>query len=675
MRNKFNLLALAMLFVLGVVSSGFCQFKVVGYTPSWGNNISTIQYNKLTHINYAFVLPNANGSLQGVDGTKLSSLVSDAHASNVKVLIAVGGWNDGDDSAFETLAANSTSRDNLVNNLVNLVNQYGLDGVDIDWEYPNDGSSATNFSTLMSQLSTAMHSRGKLLTAAVVATGGSSILNSVFGYVDYLNLMAYDGGGSNHSTYDYAVQSLNYWTGRGLPASKAVIGVPFYGRSSSEYVSYSDILARGGNPNADFFNGIGYNGIPTIKSKTNLAFDRSAGGIMIWELSQDVNNQNSLLTAINEVVVARSGGGVPSNLAKGKPVTVSSTEAGSNVGANAVDGSYATRWSSTYADNQWVRIDLGSSYNVNRVKITWEAAYSSNYRIEVSADGSTGWTAIKTVSNKTSAAADDWTGLSGTGRYLRVWGVTRATQWGISIFEIETYGTPSGGGTSNLALNKTVTTTSNENTTYTGSKAVDGNTATRWSSAYANNQNFIVDLGASYNISRVRIAWEAAYARDYQVQFSTNNINWTTVRELFGKTSAAADDWTGINQVARYVKVYCINRATTYGFSFWELEVYEGSAGGGIAQGAQEITAEHSIEVQAYPNPARDNVTVKFSSEWQQPEGGIITLHDASGKQLVKNDMHGDQHTFDLSELPTGLYFIQLRNMKRREVAKLFKVD
>ncbi len=80
------------------------NFKSVGYMPSWAGNINTIQYNKLTHINYAFVLPNSNGSLQGVDGGRLSSLVSQAHANNVKVSIAVGGWNDGNDSAFEALA-------------------------------------------------------------------------------------------------------------------------------------------------------------------------------------------------------------------------------------------------------------------------------------------------------------------------------------------------------------------------------------------------------------------------------------------------------------------------------------------------------------------------------------------------------------------------------------------
>ncbi|WP_255545304.1 glycosyl hydrolase family 18 protein [Micromonospora parastrephiae] len=120
------------------------NFKSVGYMPSWAGNVNTIQYNKLTHINYAFVLPNNDGSLRAVENpSKLSSLVSQAHANNVRVSIAVGGWNDGNDSAFEALAANSGSRTNFVNNLVNFVNQYNLDGVDMDWEYPDPGARPT----------------------------------------------------------------------------------------------------------------------------------------------------------------------------------------------------------------------------------------------------------------------------------------------------------------------------------------------------------------------------------------------------------------------------------------------------------------------------------------------------------------------------------------------------
>ena len=301
-----------MLLVLILAScQAFAQFKVVGYMPSWSGNVGDVQYSKLTHINYAFLLPTSTGGLQPIENpSKLQSLVNTAHANGVKVMISVGGWNNGDDSGFESLAANSTYRTNFVNNIVNFVNQYNLDGADIDWEYPNDGASANNYVTLMTALSTQMHNRGKLLTAAVVAVGGSSILSSVFPVVDFLTIMAYDGdvNGSHHSTYDYAVQSLNYWRGRGLPKEKAILGVPFYGKPSWE--SYAQLLDRGASPNADWIGNVGYNGIPTIKRKTNLAFD-NGGGIMIWELSQDKNNANSLLTAINQVVIERGGSNPP----------------------------------------------------------------------------------------------------------------------------------------------------------------------------------------------------------------------------------------------------------------------------------------------------------------------------------------------------------------------------
>ncbi|RAV99470.1 glycosyl hydrolase family 18 protein [Pseudochryseolinea flava] len=303
--------------------SAFGQFKTVGYLPSWAGSVSAVQFSKLTHVNYAFVLPTNTGGLQALENpSKLQSLVSTAHANGVKVLIAVGGWNNGNDNAFESLAANATYRTNFVNSMINMVNQYGLDGVDIDWEYPDNGASSNNYSLLMQQLSTAMHSRGKLLTAAVVAVGGSSIQNNIFGYVDFLNIMAYDGGGSNHSTYSYAQQSISYWKGRGCPASKVILGLPFYGRSSSEYVGYAALLSRGANPNSDFFGSIGYNGIPTIKAKTNLAFDQGCGGAMIWDLSEDVTNANSLLSAINQVVVER-GNPTPNPVAPiGKVITL-----------------------------------------------------------------------------------------------------------------------------------------------------------------------------------------------------------------------------------------------------------------------------------------------------------------------------------------------------------------
>ena len=191
------------------------------------------------------------------------------------------------------------------------MNQFNLDGIDIDWEYPDPNTqSANDYVSLMTELGNAMHSRGKLLTAAVVAQGGTGggVLNAVFNVVDFLNIMAYDANDYQHSTYDYAVSSLNYWRNRGLPKEKAVLGVPFYSRPG--WYPFWQLLQMGASANADTWNGQGYNGLPTIRNKTNLAFDNGSG-IMIWELSNDAGGANSLLSAIYEVKQQRGGGNPP----------------------------------------------------------------------------------------------------------------------------------------------------------------------------------------------------------------------------------------------------------------------------------------------------------------------------------------------------------------------------
>ena len=281
--------------------------RVVAYLPTWySGSLDSIRYGKLTHINYAFIDPTSTGGLTGLPmsgDARLTSLVQKAHANGVKVLISIGGWSDGDDTPFVQMAADSAARAAFVSNVVTFVTNYGLDGVDIDWEYPDANTSeATNYATLMGQLNTAMDASGKLLTAAVAATSyhGDGILSQVFGYVDFMVLMAYDGG-TPHSTFAYADQSLDYWLNRGLPASKAVLGIPFYGRNSADgYEGYREIVyADAQAPYADLSNGFHYNGVQTIKNKTWLSLQR-ASGVGIWELTQDTTLASiSLLEAVH----------------------------------------------------------------------------------------------------------------------------------------------------------------------------------------------------------------------------------------------------------------------------------------------------------------------------------------------------------------------------------------
>ena len=145
------------------------------------------------------------------------------------------------------------------------------------------------------------------------------------------------------------------------------------------------------------------------------------------------------------VVVSTPADAADSLISRGKPVTSSSIEDSTLVAANAVDGDNATRWASAEGvDPQWIRVDLGATATVSRVRLLWEAAYAKSYRVEISADGSS-WTRLYTTTSG-NGATDDLTGLSGSGRYLRVYGTARGTSYGYSLFELEVFGTGGGGG-------------------------------------------------------------------------------------------------------------------------------------------------------------------------------------------------------------------------------------
>ncbi|MDG6106304.1 cellulose binding domain-containing protein [Dactylosporangium aurantiacum] len=135
-----------------------------------------------------------------------------------------------------------------------------------------------------------------------------------------------------------------------------------------------------------------------------------------------------------------SGPGTPSgNLALRRPVTASSTEGAGLSPANAVDGDRTTRWSSLYADPQWLQVDLGADYPVRQVILRWEAAYARSYQVQTSTDATT-WT---TVAGTTSGdGGDDVLTVDGRGRYVRISGTARGTAWGYSLFELEVYAVP-----------------------------------------------------------------------------------------------------------------------------------------------------------------------------------------------------------------------------------------
>ncbi|MEU3921506.1 discoidin domain-containing protein [Streptomyces sp. NPDC029004] len=130
-------------------------------------------------------------------------------------------------------------------------------------------------------------------------------------------------------------------------------------------------------------------------------------------------------------------------LSRGKPATASSVESATLGAARAFDGDPATRWASAEGkDPQWIRVDLGATATISRVTLDWEAAYATSYRVEVSADGAS-WAPIATETAG-NGGTDDLAGLTGKGRYLRVYGTARGTSYGYSLHEVQVYGTLDG---------------------------------------------------------------------------------------------------------------------------------------------------------------------------------------------------------------------------------------
>jgi alpha-L-fucosidase len=298
--------------------------------------------------------------------------------------------------------------------------------------------------------------------------------------------------------------------------------------------------------------------------------------------------------SINELTIDTTGGPTPTptptptstptpgggtNLALGKTVTVSSI-ADNCPGPNAVDGSGSTRWSSAYSDPQWIYVDLGATYSITQVVLKWEAAYASSYKIQTSTDASN-WTDI--YSTTTGDGGTDTLNVSGSGRYVRMYGTVRATSYGYSLWEFEIYNsgpTPTPTPTPTGALNRTGWVASGTGSGF--SNALDGNAGTTWATqAYqTNGQYFQVDMQSAQTFNKIRLdatGYDNDYPRGYVVYVSSDGSNWGSAIAT-GSGSSAITDITFNSQTARYIKIVQTGSSSTYWWSIFEFNVYNTGA-------------------------------------------------------------------------------------------------
>lgn len=317
MKRNTSVLFACIAFAYLLPSVAFSQFRVVGYVSIWGQtlpNVNDSALKKLTHLNIAFVNPDSTGNL--VLPPHFDSLIQQAHANKVKVLMAIGG---GSFNPYYANLLNEENRKPFAEKLAQLVAVHNLDGIDVDLE---GDAIDKNYDAFVAALYTALKPSGKLLTAALATWNAQLISTAVLKKFDFINIMSYDQTGpwrptepGPHSTYIKAEEDLHYWTvTRGFPKKKVNLGLPFYGycfgTQYGESLSYGNIAQM--FPDADQQDMvvpptggiIYYNGLPTIKKKTTMAF-KNSGGVMIWQVLQDAEGNSSLLTAIDEIVHKR----------------------------------------------------------------------------------------------------------------------------------------------------------------------------------------------------------------------------------------------------------------------------------------------------------------------------------------------------------------------------------
>ncbi|KAI8063346.1 glycoside hydrolase superfamily [Gilbertella persicaria] len=262
MRLYLLLLIFFSLVCASTTKKTYGKHRLVSYVVDW-EIPKSINWSLMDHVVYAFAEPDVHGNLKEITSSSLKSFTKTAHQHHVGVSISVGGWSGS--RYLSSLVKTEAKRKTFVNNIVKLVAEYNLDGVNLDWEYPNDPNGMScnqrqkdtaNYLLFIKHLRKELDAKypkiHKIITLAVTTRPfndekGHSIKKLDQDWsktVDTFYVMAYDISGSwmvqagpnaplkpaSARYYETSVtQAITAWYNAGIPKTKLTLGVPFYG--------------------------------------------------------------------------------------------------------------------------------------------------------------------------------------------------------------------------------------------------------------------------------------------------------------------------------------------------------------------------------------------------------------------------------------------------------------
>ncbi|WP_423747078.1 glycosyl hydrolase family 18 protein (plasmid) [Haladaptatus sp. SPP-AMP-3] len=356
--------ALAVTGTLGVeIASAHGDYgnRVVGYYPSYAGEYTPadIPFDKLTHMNFAFLDVRSDGTVSVADSADealLGELATYDDTGTVFLLSISAGWYSG---TFSDAASTAARRRRFATTAVDVMERYGFDGLDLDWEFP-DGSVRSedphNFTLLLKACRDELDARfGSWTHLTMAGSPNPNIVDDAYEvgtiseYLDHVNVMTYDyhGSWSSETNFNAPFEAptassdfdtkhhMQYWADKSIAKDKLVMGMPFYGRSysgvastndglfnsfdSSTSVTYSEVVENL-KPQSDYeyhwhsdakvpwlysaaenmF--VSYDDVSSISNKASFVKTNGYGGGMCWELSQD--SSNTLITEMHDTLHA-----------------------------------------------------------------------------------------------------------------------------------------------------------------------------------------------------------------------------------------------------------------------------------------------------------------------------------------------------------------------------------